>query len=128
LIPRKANTLYKEVAKKLDVSEELVEDMTSYYWKAIRKLLSEGETNRVFVVEFGTFTVAVLKAKNKLKYYNNLLFTLKPTTFNKCTMINNITKHRDRLIKIIDKSMKVIDNDIKSNIKRKKLRDEKRKS
>ena len=41
MIPKKPNTLYKQVAEDLNISETLVDNFMTFYYKEIRKNLTE---------------------------------------------------------------------------------------
>lgn len=56
LRPRKSKELIPPLANKLQVSQTLVEDVTSHYWSAVREALSRMKNIRVHVANLGDFT------------------------------------------------------------------------
>jgi hypothetical protein len=57
LNPLKAKSLIPEVAQELDLEESLVQDVVKYYWKNIRKNLSEMSHPKIHVTNLGDFNV-----------------------------------------------------------------------
>lgn len=55
MIPKKANKLYSTVAEDLNVSETLVEDIVEFYYKEVRKNLSELSEPRINIDGLGHF-------------------------------------------------------------------------
>jgi nucleoid DNA-binding protein len=55
MIPKKANKLYSTVAEDLNVSETLVEDVVEFYYKEVRKNLSELSEPRINIEGLGHF-------------------------------------------------------------------------
>jgi hypothetical protein len=45
LLPKKPTEFYKKTAEENNVSEELVADLISFYWKEIRRVMSNCETS-----------------------------------------------------------------------------------
>ena len=67
--PKKAKELIPSVAKKTDISEELVSQITSYYWQEIRRQLSSMQHSRVHVTNLGDFVIKHWKLEEKIKMY-----------------------------------------------------------
>jgi nucleoid DNA-binding protein len=55
MIPKKANKLYSVVAEDLNVSQTLVEDVVEFYYKEVRKNLSELSEPRINIDGLGHF-------------------------------------------------------------------------
>jgi nucleoid DNA-binding protein len=66
LKPRKSKELIPDVAKQLGVSEQMVSDVTSFYWHEIRKSLSSLKHARVHVTNLGDFTIKHWKLNDKI--------------------------------------------------------------
>ena len=64
--PRKSKELIPDVAKQLGVSEQMVSDVTSFYWHEIRKSLSSLKHARVHVTNLGDFTIKHWKLDDKI--------------------------------------------------------------
>jgi nucleoid DNA-binding protein len=66
LKPKKSKELIPNVAKDLGVSEQMVSDVTSFYWHEIRKSLSSLKHARVHVTNLGDFTIKHWKLNDKI--------------------------------------------------------------
>ena len=55
LRPKKSKELIPQLAKDLQVSQTLVEDVTSHYWSTVRESLSRMKHIRVHVTNLGDF-------------------------------------------------------------------------
>ena len=64
--PKKSKELIPNVAKNIGVSEQMVSDVTSFYWHEIRKSLSSLKHARVHVTNLGDFTIKHWKLDNKI--------------------------------------------------------------
>lgn len=82
LNPKKAKTFILPTAKKLNVDSELVENLMDYYWKEVRKALSELKAPRVTIANFGSFRIKSWKLdEQRLKYQYYLDKTVDDMTF-----------------------------------------------
>lgn len=69
MIPKKSRELANLLAQEIGCSESLVNDATDFYWKEIRKSLSDIKSPNIYVAGLGTFVVSAKKlASTKLKY------------------------------------------------------------
>lgn len=57
MIPKKTKELIKPTANSLEVSESLVETVTSFYWSSVRRALSNIESPSIMLHNLGTFRV-----------------------------------------------------------------------
>jgi len=91
--PKKPKELIKPTAETLEVSEALVDDVVGFYWRAVRKALSDIESPSITLYNLGTFKVRYKKIPLMEKKYNNYLNNLEAEnmTFNKHTL-QNISK------------------------------------
>ena len=55
--PKKPNIIYKSLAEELETSEDLVEDLIQFYYKALRLKLSNLESPRINVEGLGHFVI-----------------------------------------------------------------------
>ena len=53
--PRKPKRIYQEVAEELNIDKDLVEDLVEFYYKDVRKLLTNLEYPRINVDGLGQF-------------------------------------------------------------------------
>lgn len=65
--PKKSKELIPDVAKQLGVSEQMIADVTSFYWHEIRKSLSSLKHARVHVTNLGDFTIKHWKLSDKIE-------------------------------------------------------------
>jgi nitrogenase subunit NifH len=67
LRPKKAKELIPKVAVELDIPEQLVKDVTDFYWQEIRKSLSGLKHSRVHLTNLGDFTIKHWKLDDKIE-------------------------------------------------------------
>jgi hypothetical protein len=65
--PKKAKDLIPEVASITNHSEQLVEDLVSFYWGEVRKNLSSLKYPRLHITNLGDFVVKHWKIDNKIE-------------------------------------------------------------
>jgi nucleoid DNA-binding protein len=67
LRPKKAKELIPKVAAELNLPEQMVKDITDFYWGEIRKSLSGLKHNRVHLTNLGDFTIKHWKLDDKIQ-------------------------------------------------------------
>jgi hypothetical protein len=72
MIPKKPNTLFKEVAEDLEISEDLVDKFITFYYKDVRKHLSELSHTRINLDGLGHMTVRAKTVDNLIIKYNRM--------------------------------------------------------
>ena len=79
--PRRPKRIYQEVAEELNIDKDLVEDLVEFYYKDVRKLLSNLEYPRInvdglgqFVAKPKTVTNAIEKISKSLENYDTSTF------------------------------------------------------
>lgn len=65
--PKKAKDFIPEVAKELNLPEELVKDIVLYYWEEIRKSMSSLKHQRIHATNLGDFTIKHWKIDDKIR-------------------------------------------------------------
>ena len=65
--PRKSKELIPIVAEELGLSQQMVSDVTSFYWQEIRKSLSSLKHARIHVTNLGDFTIKHWKLDDKIE-------------------------------------------------------------
>jgi hypothetical protein len=55
MIPKKYSSIFKDVSEELDISENLLEDIIGFYYKEVRKNLTELSHPRINVEGLGQF-------------------------------------------------------------------------
>ena len=102
MTPRKPNTFFPEVASELNVSEELVDSVIDFYWKDIRKQLTEPADLNIMLVEFGTFEIRRKQVEYLIAKYKSIIGGMKPTTYAKHILLNNATEKLARMEKLLE--------------------------
>ena len=64
--PLKAKDFIPDVAKKLDLSDEVVKEIISYYWQEIRRNISSLTHSRIHITNVGDFLVKEWKLDSKM--------------------------------------------------------------
>jgi nucleoid DNA-binding protein len=102
--PKKAKELVEPAAEKLELSIEYVQDVIDFYWKEVRKSLSELRSPRVVVANFGSFQVKTSKIAEQKKKYEDQFNSYKPEdmTFQKHKIKDDIELKLNRINKIIE--------------------------
>lgn len=81
LNPRKPKQAIKKTAQTEEVSEQLVSDLTHYFWLRVRKDVSSLDYARVQVTNFGSFMVRYNKMEKQIKRYEEILGKLNMTRY-----------------------------------------------
>jgi nucleoid DNA-binding protein len=81
MIPKKASSLYKEIIKEFDVSEDLVENLVESYYKTLRKNLSNLSELRLNADGLGHFVIKIQKVKTAIPHYEKVLSNHDTSTF-----------------------------------------------
>lgn len=79
--PRKPKQAIKKTAQLEEVSEQLVSDLTHFFWIRVRKDVSSLNYPRVKVQNFGTFTVRFSKMEDQIAKYEEILGKLNMTRY-----------------------------------------------
>jgi hypothetical protein len=72
MIPKKPNNLFKEVAEDLEISEDLVDKFVTFYYKDVRKHLSELNHIRINLDGLGHMVVRPKTVDNLIVKYNRM--------------------------------------------------------
>ena len=82
MIPKKSSILYKPVAEELNISETLVEDLISFYYKEVRFHLSSLSHPRINVDGLGQFVAKSFFIEKTIPRLTNKLMIHDTSTFN----------------------------------------------
>ena len=118
MIPKKASSLYKEITKEFEVSEDLVETLVENYYKTLRKKLSSLSNLRINVDGLGHFVIKIQKVKKAIPHYEKVLKNHDTSTFGAYHNKKNV---EDKL-ELLKEIHKKIENEL---LKRKTFKDEK---
>lgn len=106
MIPKKASSLYKEITKEFDVSEDLVENLVEVYYKTLRKNLSNLSELRINADGLGHFVLKIQKVKTAIPYYEKVLNNHDTSTFGAYHNKKNVEEKLELLNKINEKADK----------------------
>jgi len=73
VVPKKASDVIPKTALETDSSEELVNDIVSYYWAEVRKSLVEMKGDQINVIGIGTFKIKHWKLDETREKYKSYL-------------------------------------------------------
>jgi len=106
MIPKKPRDFIKPTAERLELPESLVDKVSSFYWKSIRKGLLSLDNAAVNVLNFGTFKVRYKRINEEIFKYENYIKHFDPdkSTFSRHVLKeeceNNINKFNALKLKI----------------------------
>lgn len=109
MLPKKPKEFIKPTAEKLNVNEDLVSDLVNFYWKEVRKTLSDLKAPRVTVAKFGYFQLKFWMLPDEKKNYEKYLESLNPNkmTFMKHTLKEDVVQR----LNSINKVMAIVEQD-----------------
>jgi nucleoid DNA-binding protein len=114
LNPKKANSLAKEVAEKLNVEETLVKDLIEFYWVEVRKAIVNLKHYNIHIDGLGVFRVKAWKIDEIKKMYENVIAKYKSQidSGEKITMQKfAIMKDFEKKLQALNDVQKIIDAD-----------------
>jgi hypothetical protein len=82
MIPKKSKVIFKEVAEELDISTELVEDIVEFYYKEIKRNMSDLVHPRINVECLGQFVVRPAAVRKAIPKYKKAIENHDTSTFN----------------------------------------------
>ena len=80
MIPKKPDTLFKKVAEELEISEDLIDKFVSFYYKDVRKQLTELNHTRINLDGLGHMVIKTKTVGILIEKYNRMI--AKANTFN----------------------------------------------
>jgi len=80
MIPKKPNILYQQVAEDLNIPESLVDTFMTFYYKELRKNLSELNYSKVNIDGLGVMTVKPRTVEGLINKYTNRVEKLNTNT------------------------------------------------
>lgn len=76
MIPVKPKILFKQIAEEEDISQQLIDDLVTHYYRTIRVLLSELKYTRINVDGIGQFVVKPKAVQKLIEKHNRNLANL----------------------------------------------------
>lgn len=101
LNPRKPKQAIKKTAQAETVSEQLVSDLTHYFWLRARKDISSLEYPRVSIANFGTFIVRYNRMEKQIEKYEEILGKLNMTRYRDYQIFDELSKRVSRMKTLI---------------------------
>lgn len=98
--PKKAKTLYNEVATDLNLDENLVKDVLDFYWSSLRKQMTNLTSPRLDVINLGTFEIMPKTLQRCITAYEEYSKMPVPKTFTKYQAYSVIEGRLKRLLEI----------------------------
>lgn len=101
--PKKAKDTAVDTAKELGLSSSMVEDIISFYWKEIRKTLTQAKNNSLIITKVGCFKVRYTTINNTLENYKRILSSKNPLT-------SETSFQRTKGYKLLEEKIAIINN------------------
>jgi hypothetical protein len=109
MIPKKPNILYQQVAEDLNIPESLVDTFMTFYYKELRKNLSELNYSKVNIDGLGVMTVKPRTVEGLINKYTNRVEKLNTNTLTSY----NYKKRVEDKIELLHKIKGIIDEEKK---------------
>lgn len=97
MVPKRARDLYKIVAERLGISEDLAKDAVEFYWSEVRKALTEMRYHAIYIDNLGTFKAKEARLQEAVEKYQRMHSHNDGSTFRKMSMKKD---HELRITKI----------------------------
>lgn len=120
MLPKKSKDFVKPTAEELQVEEALVQNLTDFYWKNVRKALSDLKAPRIMIANFGSFNIKHwMLDKEKENYQKHLdRITSVEMTFQRHRMKVDVEERLKTIDRILDMVQK--DKERKNQVKKKR--------
>lgn len=103
LLPHKSKEFIKPTAEKMGHSEELVDDVTSFYWQQIRNTLSNPVNTAITVINFGVFSIKPWKLDQFIEKCDGIIKHTKVDTYKMYASVKQLEKKRIIIDKLVVK-------------------------
>lgn len=100
--PRKPRSLIKKVAKDCDASEQLVSDLTHFFWIRVRKDLSSLDYVRVHVQNLGTFMVRTKQLEKSIEKTSKVLTYLNKESYSEYDQFDKLSTKVFKMEKLVE--------------------------
>lgn len=100
--PRKPRSLIKKVAKDCDASEQLVSDLTHFFWIRVRKDLSSLDHVRVHVQNLGTFMVRTKQLEKSIEKTSKVLTYLNKESYSEYDQFDKLSTKVFKMEKLVE--------------------------
>jgi hypothetical protein len=103
MIPKKPKQIVKLVSEELDISSELVDDLTTFYYKNLRKKLSNVEELKYRVPGLGYFLIRNTGVNKAIRKFESMKNGMGEATFNNYHNRKIIESRLEKLYEINEK-------------------------
>lgn len=100
--PRKPRSLIKKVAKDCNASEQLVSDLTHFFWIKVRKDLSSLDYVRVHVQNLGTFMVRTKQLEKSIEKTSKVLTYLNKESYSEYDQFDKLSTKVFKMEKLVE--------------------------
>jgi nucleoid DNA-binding protein len=121
--PKKVKKIYEIVSEDLNINKDLVEDLVEFYYKDVRKLLTNLEHPRINIDGLGQFVAKPKTVSNAIEKINKSFDKLDTSTFKAYHNKKSIENKLELLLNLSSK-LKLVNNKKQEFLKNKQ--DEKR--
>lgn len=124
MLPKKASEHIKPTALELEVSEDLVQDITAFYWNEVRKAVVDLKSHNIYVENLGTFKIKHWKLDEVEQNYRLMIERLQKrqetgtVTFQRFSIMKDLQAQVDKIQGIRSGWQK--DEDKKQQVKQKR--------
>jgi hypothetical protein len=103
MIPKKPKQIVKIVSEELDVPQELVDDLSTFYYKTLRKKLSNVEGLKYNVNGLGSFLIRNTGVNKAIRKFESMKKGMGDATFNNYHNRKIIESRLEKLYQINEK-------------------------
>lgn len=100
MLPKSSKHYIVPAAEELDMNPQLVEDVVTFYYRTVRKALSDLKCHFIQVENLGSFNAKANQLPKLIAKYQNHLKVLKPETFQQMTLKKDIEARMEKVISL----------------------------
>ena len=100
MLPKNSKHFVYPTSEKLDVDQQLVEDLVSYYYSTLRKALSNLECHFIQVENLGLFKAKPNELPKLVHKYEKHLSVLQPETFNQMATKKDVETKLEKVLRL----------------------------
>ncbi len=100
--PKSFKSLKQGIAEEVGVHENVVTDFINFYYRLVRKNLSDLDNPKVYVENLGTFSIMKSKLKKNIERQNNILESTDVNTYKGYEKHVNITAKINKMKQVLD--------------------------
>jgi hypothetical protein len=109
MIPKKYSSIFKDVSEELDISENLLEDIIGFYYKEVRKNLTELSHPRINVEGLGQFVARPGIVRKSIPRLKKMLENHDTSTFS-AYYNKKMLEEKVAALQKLEKQLDIVDN------------------